>query len=142
MAKGLNKVMLMGNLGADPDIKVSASGNTLGNFRIATSEIWKDKQSGENKEHTEWHTIVVFNRLAEICRDYLKKGARVYVEGSLRTRKWQDKNNQDRYTTEIVCSEMQMLDSKNHEEVNKKFESIKPSDVEKENLGESFSEST
>lgn len=113
MARGINKVILIGNLGKDPDVRYMPSGSAVTNITIATSESWKDKQSGEKQERTEWHNVVFFNRLAEIAAEYLKKGSKVYVEGSLRTRKWQDKNSgQDRYTTEIVANEMQMLDSK------------------------------
>ncbi len=112
MAKGINKVILIGNLGKDPEVRYMPSGGAVANVTLATSESWKDKQSGENQERTEWHNVVFFNRLAEIAGEYLKKGSKVYVEGSLRTRKWQDKNGQDRYTTEIVAGEMQMLDSR------------------------------
>jgi single-strand DNA-binding protein len=109
MARGINKVILVGNLGQDPDTKAMPSGMTVCNLRIATSESWKDKQSGEMKEQTEWHSVAMFGRLAEIAGEYLRKGSQVYVEGRLRTRKWQDKQGNDRYTTEIVASEMQML---------------------------------
>lgn len=112
MARGVNKVILIGNLGQDPEIKYMPSGGAVANVRLATSESWKDKTSGEMQERTEWHTVVFFNRLAEIVGEYLKKGGKIYVEGSLRTRKWQGKDGQDRYSTEIVASEMQMLDSK------------------------------
>ena len=112
MARGINKVILVGNLGADPESRFLPSGSAVANISIATSESWKDKQTGEAQERTEWHRVVFFNRLAEIVGEYLKKGSKVYVEGKLRTRKWQDKNGQDRYTTEIVADEMQMLDSK------------------------------
>ena len=112
MARGINKVILIGNLGKDPEVRYMPSGSAVTNVTIATSETWKDKQSGEKQERTEWHNVVFFNRLAEIAGEYLKKGSKVYVEGSLRTRKWQDKNGQDRYTTEIVANEMQMLDSR------------------------------
>jgi single-strand DNA-binding protein len=112
MARGINKVILIGNLGKDPEVRYMPSGSAVTNVTLATSETWKDKQSGEKQERTEWHNVVFFNRLAEIAGEYLKKGSKVYVEGSLRTRKWQDKNGQDRYTTEIVASEMQMLDSR------------------------------
>jgi len=112
MARGVNKVILIGNLGADPEVRFMPSGGAVANLRIATSESWKDKQTGEQHERTEWHTVVLFNRLGEIAGEYLKKGSKVFIEGSLRTRKWQDKTGQDRYTTEIVGSEMQMLDSK------------------------------
>ncbi len=112
MARGVNKVILIGNLGQDPEIKYMPSGGAVANVRLATSESWKDKTTGEMQERTEWHTVVFFNRLAEIVGEYLKKGGKIYVEGSLRTRKWQGKDGQDRYSTEIVASEMQMLDSK------------------------------
>lgn len=112
MARGVNKVILLGNLGKDPETRYLPSGGAVCNVTIATSESWKDKQSGETKEKTEWHTVVFFNKLAEIAGQYLRKGAQVYVEGSLRTRKWQDKNGQDRYTTEIVAENMQMLGGK------------------------------
>lgn len=112
MARGINKVILIGNLGADPETRAMPSGMTVANIRVATSENWKDKQSGENKERTEWHSVALFGRLGEIAGEYLKKGSKVYIEGSLRTRKWQDKQGQDRYTTEIIANEMQMLDSR------------------------------
>lgn len=109
MARGINKVILVGNLGADPETRYTANGAAITNIRIATSESWRDKTSGEQQERTEWHKVVFFNRLAEIAGEYLRKGSQVYVEGSLRTRKWQDQAGQDRYTTEIVANEMQML---------------------------------
>ena len=109
MARGINKVILIGNLGADPETRSMPSGGVVTNIRIATSESWKDKQSGEQKERTEWHAVVMFNRLGEIAAEYLRKGSQVYIEGSLRTRKWQDKEGKDRYTTEIIADEMQML---------------------------------
>ena len=109
MARGINKVILVGNLGQDPETRYMPSGGAVTNIRIATSESWSDKQSGEKKERTEWHTVVFFGRLAEIAGDYLKKGRQVDVEGSLRTRKWQDKSGADRWSTEIVANEMQML---------------------------------
>ena len=109
MAKGINKVILIGNVGNDPEQKAMPNGNAVTNLSVATSESWKDKQTGQQQERTEWHRIVFFNRLAEIAGEYLRKGSKVYIEGSLRTRKWQDQNGQDRYTTEIVASEMQML---------------------------------
>lgn len=112
MARGVNKVILVGNLGNDPETRYLPSGGAVTNITVATSETWKDKQSGQAQERTEWHRVVFFNRLAEIAGEYLKKGSKVYVEGSLRTRKWQDQGGQDRYTTEIVASEMQMLDSR------------------------------
>lgn len=113
MARGINKVILVGNLGKDPEVRYTPSGLAVANITIATSEGWKDKQSGEMQEKTEWHRVVFYQRLAEIAGEYLRKGSKVYVEGRLQTRKWQDKNTgQDRYTTEIIASEMQMLDSK------------------------------
>ena len=111
MNKGVNKVIVVGNLGAAPESRTMPSGGTATNFSVATSESWKDKQTGQKQERTEWHKIVTFGRLAEICAEYLAKGSKVYVEGSLRTRKWQDKAGKDNYTTEIVASEMQMLGS-------------------------------
>lgn len=112
MARGINKVILIGNLGRDPETRYAPSGSAITNVALATSESWKDKQTGEQQERTEWHRVVFFNRLAEIAAEYLRKGSKVYVEGSLRTRKWQGQDGQDRYTTEIVASEMQMLDSR------------------------------
>ncbi len=112
MARGINKVILVGNLGGDPEVRYMPSGNAVTNVTVATSESWKDKQTGQMQERTEWHRVVFFNRLAEIAGEYLRKGSKVYVEGSLRTRKWQGQDGQDRYTTEIVASEMQMLDSR------------------------------
>jgi len=109
MARGVNKVILVGNLGADPEVKYMPNGNAVANVTVATSESWKDKQSGEQKDKTEWHRVVFFRRLAEIAGEYLKKGSQIYIEGKLQTRKWQDKNGNDRYTTEIIANEMQML---------------------------------
>src|SRR5579863_9793806 len=109
MARGINKVILIGNLGADPETRAMPSGSTVANLRIATSESWRDKQTGEQQERTEWHRVALFGRLAEIATEYLRKGSQVYIEGSLRTRKWQDKQGQDRYSTEIVGNELQML---------------------------------
>lgn len=111
-SRGVNKVILVGNLGNDPESRFLPSGGAVTNITVATSETWKDKQSGQPQERTEWHRVVFFNRLAEIANEYLRKGSKVYLEGSLRTRKWQDKSGQDRYTTEIVAGEMQMLDSR------------------------------
>lgn len=111
-ARGVNKVILVGNLGQDPETRFMPSGGAVTNISIATSESWKDKNTGQPQERTEWHRVVFFNRLAEIAGEYLKKGSKVYVEGSLRTRKWQGQDGQDRYTTEIVANEMQMLDSR------------------------------
>ncbi len=111
MAKGINKVILIGNLGQDPETRYMPSGGAVTNISVATSETWKDK-SGEQQERTEWHRVVFFNRLAEIAGEYLKKGSKVYIEGSLRTRKWQGQDGQDRYTTEIVAKELQFLDNR------------------------------
>ena len=112
MARGVNKVILIGNLGADPEVKYMPSGDAVTNLRIATSEAWKDKSTGENVERTEWHRVVCFRRLGEIAGEYLKKGSKVYIEGKLQTRKWQGQDGTDRYTTEIVANELQMLDSR------------------------------
>ncbi|HEY1723782.1 MAG TPA: single-stranded DNA-binding protein [Steroidobacteraceae bacterium] len=109
MARGINKVILIGHLGADPETRAMPSGMTVANMRLATTESWKDKQSGEQQERTEWHNVALFGRLGEIAAEYLRKGSQVYIEGRLRTRKWQDKEGRDRYTTEIVAAEMQML---------------------------------
>src|SRR5713226_9269990 len=109
MARGVNKVILVGNLGADPETRSMPSGMTVTNIRIATSESWKDKASGAQQERTEWHSIALFGRLGEIAAEYLRKGSQVFVEGKLRTRKWQDKQGNDRYTTEIIADNMQML---------------------------------
>ncbi|HKK13105.1 MAG TPA: single-stranded DNA-binding protein [Gammaproteobacteria bacterium] len=112
MARGVNKAILIGNLGKDPEVRYLPSGSAVANITLATSEQWKDKQTGEQQERTEWHNVAFFGRLAEIVGEYLKKGSQIYVEGSLRTRKWQDKNGNDRYTTEIIANEMQMLGSR------------------------------
>ena len=112
MARGVNKVILVGNLGKDPETRYMPSGSAVTNLTLATSESWKDKQSGEAQERTEWHKIAMFGRLAEIAAEYLRKGSQIYIEGKLRTRKWQDKEGKDRWTTEIVADEMQMLGSK------------------------------
>ena len=113
MARGINKVILVGNVGVDPEVKYMPNGNAVTTLSIATSETWKDKQTGEKQERTEWHRVVCFNRLGEIAGEYVRKGSKLYVEGSLRTRKWQDQQGQDRYTTEIVANDIQMLDTKN-----------------------------
>jgi len=112
MSRGVNKVILVGNVGGDPETRYLPTGGAVTNITVATSESWKDKSSGEKQERTEWHRVVFFNRLAEIAGEYLSKGYKVYIEGSLRTRKWQDKDGTDRYTTEIVAAELQILDSK------------------------------
>ena len=109
MARGVNKAIIVGHLGRDPEMRYTAGGDAVANFSVATTEGWKDKQTGENTEKTEWHRVVMFRRLAEIAGEYLKKGSQVYIEGRLQTRKWQDQNGQDRYSTEIVANEMQML---------------------------------
>ena len=109
MARGVNKVILIGHLGADPETRAMPSGMQVANLRLATTESWKDKASGEQQERTEWHNVALFGRLGEIAAEYLRKGSQVYIEGRLRTRKWQDKEGRDRYTTEIVGSDMQML---------------------------------
>jgi single-strand DNA-binding protein len=109
MARGINKVILIGHLGADPETRAMPSGMTVANLRLATSENWKDKQSGEQQERTEWHNVALFGRLGEIAGEYLRKGSQVYIEGRLRTRKWQDKSGVDRYTTEIIANDMQMI---------------------------------
>ena len=109
MARGINKVIVVGNLGQDPDTRYMPSGSAVTNITVATNESWKDKQTGEQKDRTEWHKVAMFGRLAEIAAEYLRKGSQVYIEGKLRTRKWQDKQGNDRYTTEIVADEMQML---------------------------------
>ncbi|MDA8903274.1 single-stranded DNA-binding protein [Porticoccaceae bacterium] len=112
MARGVNKVIIVGNCGQDPETRFMPSGGAVTNLSLATSESWKDKNTGDQQERTEWHRVVFFNRLAEIAGEYVKKGSKLYIEGSLRTRKWQGQDGQDRYTTEIVASEMQMLDSR------------------------------
>lgn len=111
-SRGVNKVILIGNIGQDPEVRYTPGGSAITNISVATSEAWKDKQTGQSQERTEWHRVVFFNRLAEIAGEYLRKGSKVYIEGSLRTRKWQDQQGQERYTTEIVANEMQMLDGR------------------------------
>lgn len=112
MARGINKVILIGNVGVDPERRHMPNGNAVTTVSLATSETWKDKQTGDKQERTEWHRVVCFNRLGEIVGEYVKKGSKLYIEGSLRTRKWQDQQGHDRYTTEIVATDVQMLDSK------------------------------
>jgi single-strand DNA-binding protein len=112
MARGVNKAIIIGNLGNDPDMRYTAGGAAVANISIATAESWRDKESGEQQERTEWHRVVAFGRLAEIIGEYLRKGSQVYIEGRIQTRKWQDKEGQDRYTTEIVANELQMLGGK------------------------------
>jgi len=123
MARGVNKVILIGNLGKDPEVRYMPNGNAVANITLATSESWKDKSSGEQQEKTEWHRIVMFRRLGEIAGEYLKKGSKVYIEGKLQTRKWQDNSGNDRYTTEIVADQMQMLDSRGGSSANFSSES-------------------
>ncbi len=121
-SKGINKVILIGNLGQNPETRYTSNGNTVTNLNIATSEIWKDKNTGKNKEKTEWHKVVLFGKLAEIAAEYLNKGSQIYIEGSLKTKKWQDKHGNDRYTTEIVVGingTMQMLGTKKYNFKNK-----------------------
>ncbi len=112
MARGINKVILIGNLGADPETRSMPSGTQVANLRLATTDSYKDKQTNEWQERTEWHRVALFGRLAEVAGEYLRKGSKVYIEGSLRTRKWQDKEGKDRYSTEVVGNDMQMLDSR------------------------------
>ncbi len=111
-SRGVNKVIIVGNLGQDPEVRFMPNGSAVANFTVATSETWKDKQTGEQKEKTEWHRIVIYQRLAEIAGEYLKKGSKVFLEGRLQTRKWQNQQGADQYTTEVVANEMQMLDSR------------------------------
>jgi len=119
-SRGINKVILVGTMGKDPETRFMPSGGAVTNISIATSETWKDKNTGQPQERTEWHKVVFFNRLAEIAGEYLRKGSKIYIEGALRTRKWQDQSGQDKYTTEIVASEMQMLDGKKPDSQNNK----------------------
>ncbi|ART63630.1 single-stranded DNA-binding protein [Kushneria marisflavi] len=112
MARGVNKVILIGNLGQDPEVRFLPSGSPVCNLRLATTDTWTDRQSGQRQERTEWHSVVMFNKLAEIAQQYVKKGSRLYIEGRLQTRKWQGQDGQDRYSTEIVANDMQMLDSR------------------------------
>jgi len=112
MARGVNKVIIVGNLGNDPETRYMPSGSAVTNLSVATNESWKDKQTGEQKDRTEWHRVAMFGRLAEIAAEYLRKGSQVYIEGKLRTRKWQDQSGNDRYSTEIIADEMQMLGSR------------------------------
>ena len=120
--RGVNRVILIGRLGKDSEARYMPNGNAVTNITMATSETWRDKQSGENQERTEWHRVAFFNRLAEIAGEYLKKGSLIYIEGSIRTRKWQDQQGNDRYTTEIIANEMQMLDSKGNQSDNSSAE--------------------
>lgn len=113
MARGVNKVILIGNLGRDPVLRYMPDGTAVASFNVATTDTWKDKNSGQQQEKTEWHRVVFYGRMAEVCGEYLKKGSRIYVEGKLQTRKWQDSGGQDRYTTEVIGRELQMLDGRN-----------------------------
>lgn len=112
MARGINKAILIGNLGNDPDVRQTAGGMTVANLSVATSESWKDKQTGEQRENTEWHRVVLFGRVADVAAEYLRKGSKVYIEGRIQTRKWEDRDGNDRWTTEIVANDLQMLDGK------------------------------
>ncbi|GIR17642.1 MAG: single-stranded DNA-binding protein [Gammaproteobacteria bacterium] len=137
MSNGVNKVLIIGNLGSDPEIKYTKAGDPVANLSIATSESWKDKNSGDLQEKVEWHRVVMFSRLAEIAEQYLKKGSKVFVEGKLQTRKWQDQEGKDRYTTEVVAKEMTMLDSRSTsqaQENSPKVESDKPKDDFEEDI--------
>ena len=137
MSNGVNKVLIIGNLGSDPEIKYTKAGDPVANLSIATSESWKDKNSGDLQEKVEWHRVVMFSRLAEIAEQYLKKGSKVFVEGKLQTRKWQDQEGKDRYTTEVVAKEMTMLDSRSTsqtQEDSPKIESEKPKDDFEEDI--------
>ncbi|MAL53017.1 MAG: single-stranded DNA-binding protein [Pseudomonadota bacterium] len=137
MSNGVNKVLIIGNLGSDPEIKYTKAGDPVANLSIATSESWKDKNSGDLQEKVEWHRVVMFSRLAEIAEQYLKKGSKVFVEGKLQTRKWQDQEGKDRYTTEVVAKEMTMLDSRSTsqaQENSPKVESEKPKDDFEEDI--------
>jgi len=126
MSKGVNKVIILGNVGQDPETKFTASGTAIANLSVATSESWKDKQTGQQVDKTEWHRVVAFNRLAEIIGEYVKKGSKVYIEGKITTRKWQDQGGADRYTTEIVASEMQMLSAKSGQVIPASEYGLKP----------------
>ena len=112
MARGINKAIILGNVGQDPEVRFLPNGNPVANLSVATSEAWTDKQSGQKQERTEWHRVVAFNKLAEIIQQYVKKGSKIYIEGKIQTRKWQGQDGQDRYSTEIVANDMQMLDSR------------------------------
>ena len=133
MARGINKVILVGNLGRDPETRYMPSGNAVTNVSVATSKSWKDRDSGEQKDRTEWHRVVFFNRLAEIASEYLKRGSKVYIEGELRTREW-EREGQKHYTTEVVANEMQMLDSRGDTPVNDRSNS----DIQSSSAGDNF----
>lgn len=133
MARGINKVILVGNLGRDPETRYMPSGNAVTNVSVATSKSWKDRDSGEQKDRTEWHRVVFFNRLAEIASEYLKRGSKVYIEGELRTREW-EREGQKHYTTEVVANEMQMLDSRGDTPVNDRSNA----DIQSSSTGDNF----
>ena len=118
MVRGINKVIIIGNLGADPEIRYTSNGSAVVNISIATTNVWKDNKTGDIQNRTEWHRVVLYNRLGEIANDYLKKGSKVYIEGSLKTNKWKDNNGVDRYNTDIIASNMQILDSKTDKSLN------------------------
>ncbi len=126
MSKGINKVILVGNVGKDPECRDLPNGPKVSSISVATSQSWKDKQTGENQERTEWHRVVFFGRLAEIVAQYVKKGSKVYIEGQLRTRKWQDQSGQDRWSTEVIANDMQMLDSQKERQETKQQSSYEP----------------
>jgi single-strand DNA-binding protein len=138
MARGVNKVIVVGNLGQDPETRYMPSGSAVTNLRVATNESWKDKQTGEQKDRTEWHSVAMFGRLAEIAAEYLRKGSQVYIEGKLRTRKWQDKDGNDRYTTEIVADEMQMLGSRSGGSAPSMSDAPPPSAPRSQSSGDDF----
>ena len=129
-SRGVNKVILIGNIGQDPEVRYMPNGGAVCNLSIATSESWKDKNTGENQEKTEWHRVVMFRRLGEIAGEYLKKGSKVFIEGKLQTRKWQDQQGQDRYTTEIVADSMQMLDSRGNNDFTDTKKNVSTNDQE------------
>lgn len=138
MARGINKVIVVGNLGADPDTRYMPSGNAVTNISVATSESWNDKETGEKQEKTEWHRVVFFGRLAEIVSEYLKKGSQVYVEGKLQTRKWEDKEGNERWTTEIVANQMQMLGERMSQGASNQNKVTKPDSSSNEFVDEEF----
>jgi single-strand DNA-binding protein len=138
MARGINKVIVVGNLGADPDTRAMPSGNQVTNISVATSESWNDKVTGEKQERTEWHRVVFYGRLAEIAGDYLKKGSQVYVEGKLQTRKWEDKEGKERWTTEIVANQMQMLGDRMSQGASNQKNVTKPDSSSNEFVDEEF----
>ena len=138
MARGINKVIVVGNLGADPDTRAMPSGNQVTNISVATSESWNDKVTGDKQERTEWHRVVFYGRLAEIAGDYLKKGSQVYVEGKLQTRKWEDKEGKDRWTTEIIANQMQMLGERMSQGASNQNNVTKPDSSSNESVDEEF----